>query len=500
MQPQPRHCLALASLCVLSTLILCVTVLTLPHSHTGPWPWEHTNTALVASLALLVVATLALLIKRQQELLRAFERNQILAHEVAFQEHAHETLAARTSDLEIEVARRTEALQEQATRMLKLYQMAYDFVGNVSHEFRTPLTVIKEYVAALEEAVEGADIDPDVQRFFAVIHGRVDDLSLMVDDLIDVTRLESDILRVSRRPCRVEDIVTRAQEMVLAKARKSQITLEFMADPELPDVYCDPEKIGRVIINLVTNAVKFSPPESAIRVWALHDQGDGLVRIGVTDHGPGIPRESRSAIFERFKQVTQENAPSTKGFGLGLHIAKELVGLNFGDINVHSSIGVGSVFSFTVPTWNPSSFLQHYLRHIGYFRQACALVSLVRVEATGGSREGGDELGAFLEDRLRRTDLAFRTGLADWLIMVPMGQAQGLPDLLQRLRDEHEQANHVRPLNPLLPIHLEVLGTWTTADASPDLETAFLAALAHDGDTSPPAPATAASDRLDTRA
>ncbi len=477
--------MALASLCALSTLVLCITVLTLPHRHTGPWPWAHTDIALVAALGFLIVATLALLFRRQRQLYLAFARNQVLAQEVAIQEQAQETLVARASDLEHEVARRTEALQEQATRMLKLYQMAYDFVGNVSHEFRTPLTVIKEYVAALEETIDGVDLDPDVQRFFAVIHGRVDDLSLMVDDLIDVTRLESDILRVSRRPCHVEDIVASAQEMVLAKARKSQITLEFMADPELPDVYCDPEKIGRVIVNLVTNAVKFSPPESVIRVWALHDQGDGLVRIGVTDHGPGIPRQSRAVIFERFKQVTQEGA-STKGFGLGLHIAKELVGLNFGDINVHSSIGIGSVFSFTVPTWNPPSFLQHYLRHIGYFRQACALVSLVRIEATGGgNREAGDDLGSFLEERLRRTDLAFRTGPAEWLVVVPTGQPQGLPDLLQRLRNEHEQMNRVRLLNPLVPIRFAPLGTWAAADASPELETAFLAALAH---YSPPSP------------
>jgi hypothetical protein len=202
--------------------------------------------------------------------------------------------------------------------------------------------------------------------------------------------------------------------------------------------------------------VKFSPPESGIRVWALHDEGDGLVRIGVTDHGPGIPRQSRAVIFERFKQVTQEAAPSAKGFGLGLHIAKELVGLNFGDINVHSSIGVGSVFSFTVPTWNPPSFLQHYLR-IGYFRR--------RARCSGASKPE--------RRRQKRRKLAaraiapHRSGLphrpADWLIII---RGRKVARSAAKLPGQTQAGEPCASSTP--PPSVGSAGTWAAADPSPD--------------------------------
>ena len=499
-----RHWFLLAGVCIASTLGLSLALFAHLHGDgRGRWPWQHTETVLVSALLALVLLLVVSLTRQQRRYFAVSVRNAALEDEVAFREKMHGEFAARNLDLEEQVAQRTAALQAQATQMLKVYHMAYDFVGNVSHEFRTPLTVIKEYVAALEEALEDTELDGETRRFFEVIHARVDDLSLMVDDLIDVTRLESDIVRISRRPCRIEDIAGRVQETVAPKARKCQVAVEFMADEGMPDLFCDPDKIARVLINLVVNALKFSPPGSAVRMWALHDIDEGLARIGVTDHGPGIPRESRDLVFERFKQTAPGEAMPSRGFGLGLHIAKELVGLNLGDMTLHSCLGIGSVFSFSVPTWNPTTLLQHYLQHVPYFRQASAMVSLVRVDAGGGkwrgerqaqrpavqeapaaapapgmeaSRRAGDLLGLFLEERLRRTDLLVRLSPAAWVLVVPTGQEHGLTELIQRLEEEHEKVNLVRRHQPLPALRFRHLGTWSAATRAP-LAAAFVAAL-----------------------
>ena len=500
-----RHWFLLAGICIASTLGLSLALFAQLHGDgRSGWPWQHTETALVSALLLLVLLFVASLTLQQRRFLAISVRNAALEDEVALRERMHGEFAARNQDLEEQVAQRTAALQAQATQMLKLYHMAYDFVGNVSHEFRTPLTVIKEYVAALEEALEGEALDAETRRFFEVLHARVDDLSLMVDDLIDVTRLESDIVRISRCPCRIEAIAARVQETVAPKARKCEVVVEFMADEGLPDLFCDPDKIARVLINLVVNALKFSPPGRVVRMWALHDIDDGLVRIGVTDHGPGIPRESRELVFERFKQTAPAEAMQPKGFGLGLHIAKELVVLNFGDMTLHSSMGIGSVFSFSVPTWNPETLLHHYLQHVAYFRQASATVSLLRVDAEVGplragkparkhpagetraeeprqpgmetSGRAGDLLGLFLEERLCRTDLLVRAGPATWVLVVATGQDHVLADLIQRLEEEHEKVNLVRRHQPLPPLRFRILGTWSAATRAP-LASAFVAAL-----------------------
>ena len=520
-----RHWFLLAGICIASTAGLSLALFAHLHGDGSPgWPWQHTDTALVSALLLLVLLFVTSLTLQQRRFLAISVRNAVLEDEVALRERLHGEFAARNQDLEEQVAQRTAALQAQATQMLKLYRMAYDFVGNVSHEFRTPLTVIKEYVSALEEALEVAQLDAETRRFFEVLHARVDDLSLMVDDLIDVTRLESDIVRISRRPCRIEAIATRVQETVAPKARKCEVVVEFMADEGLPDLFCDPDKIARVLINLVVNALKFSPPGRVVRMWALHDIDDGLVRIGVTDHGPGIPRESRELVFERFKQTAPAEAMQPKGFGLGLHIAKELVALNFGDMTLHSSMGIGSVFSFSVPTWNPETLLHHYLQHVAYFRQASATVSLLRVDASEGPLQAGktapkraagetpadeprkqtetngragDLLGLFLEERLRRTDLLVRAGPATWVMVVATGQDLGLANLIQRLEEEHEKVNLVRRHQPLPSLRFRILGTWSAATRAP-LASAFVAALrrrdaAHSSSRLDPAPASSGS-------
>ncbi len=120
-----------------------------------------------------------------------------------------------------------------------------------------------------------------------------------------------------------------------------------------------------MIVNLAVNAIKFTPEGGTVDIWAKYIAQSGEVTIGVTDTGPGLSAENLSIVFQRFRQVDQGLHSSTKGFGLGLNIAKELVSLNLGKIDVQSEIGVGSTFYFTLPTFAPQILLDRYLERIG---------------------------------------------------------------------------------------------------------------------------------------
>src|SRR5262249_54073804 len=140
---------------------------------------------------------------------------------------------------------------------------------------------------------------------------------------------------------------------------------------------CDPEKIGRVITNLAINAMKFCAEGGRARIWARADDGSDDVVVSVTDNGPGIAPESLQEIFQRFKQLDQNVRASTKGFGLGLNIARELVRLNFGEIEVESSVGMGSTFRFTIPKASARAIVPRWLASVRAARPGSDHVSLV---------------------------------------------------------------------------------------------------------------------------
>ena len=243
-------------------------------------------------------------------------------------------------------------LKKKNRRLAKLNRTVHEFVDNVSHEFRTPLTVIKEYASLVKDGVVGA-VSDEQKQMLTIVEDRADDLNTMVDDMLDVSKLEAGLLRVDRRICQVADIVARVWPARECKAAVRGVQLEFQLDPKLEAVFCDPEKAGRVLTNLVTNAIKFCGQPG--RVWLNCDrEPDGAgVRLSVRDNGHGISPENQRAIFLRFKQLSESIRSSTKGFGLGLNIAKKLVELNLGEITVESEIGRGSTFAFTLPKARP---------------------------------------------------------------------------------------------------------------------------------------------------
>lgn len=369
-----------------------------------------------------------------------------------------------------------ELLKKANIKLSELYKTAHQFVDNVSHEFRTPLAVIKDFASILAEGLAG-EVNEDQQKYLGIIVNRVDDLAVMVDDMLDISKLEAGMLRVARQECNLESIFEDVRTTLERKAEANSAALKIAIDASLPTVYCDAEKIGRVIINLAVNAFKFSDEDGVVFLWARHDRKNAQIRVGVTDNGPGIAPENLQAIFERFKQVGGDVRSSTKGFGLGLNIVKELVHLNFGDIGVESDRGKGSTFAFTIPTFDPPRILKRYLQRIEQFRDGVSFVSLVTARRTADATDAPDEdVEHFLQYQLRRTDLMFKAGDGRWLLGVATSQPQ-LDQLLERLGDAWSDANANRPDAPLPAIEYEPNGTWSIADQASDFIETFDAVL-----------------------
>ena len=195
-------------------------------------------------------------------------------------------------------------LEQKNERLAKLYNLAQQFVENVSHDFRTPLTVIREFTSIVRDGLDGPVTPKQAEHLGKVLH-RTDDLAIMVDDMLDISKLESGLLGVWRRPCRAAELIETVQGLIKARADSKAIVLKTTVDADLPQVFCDDEKARRVLINLAVNAIKFTPEGGAVEIWAHGSRENEEVTVGVSDTGPGLSLENRTAIFDRFRQVDQ---------------------------------------------------------------------------------------------------------------------------------------------------------------------------------------------------
>lgn len=354
-------------------------------------------------------------------------------------------------------------LRRKNEKLAALYRTAHHFVDDLSHEFRTPLTVIKEYASILQDGLAG-EVNEEQESFLEIIINRVQDLSIMVNDMLDMSRLEAGLIGVSRSANRVDEILAHVVPDFERKSEATGCALRLDVQADLPAVYCDFEKVGRVVVNLMVNAFKYAGEGREIAIWARHDPSKPVVVVGVTDKGPGIPSSELETIFARFKQLEGEIRSSTKGFGLGLSIVKELVHLNFGEIWVASELGEGSTFSFSIPTFDPGAIMVRYLSRVEYLRNGSSHVSLVHLtiadEADAISLETVEQV---LLPNVRRSDLLFRRSPNSWLLVAAANNLE-LDPLLHRLVEVWERENRNRPGRALPHLTTEIKGAWKVSE------------------------------------
>lgn len=219
-----------------------------------------------------------------------------------------------------------------------------DFVANVSHELRTPVAVLKALVETLQD---GALDDPEVApEFIARMHVEVDRLAQLIEELLELSRIESGQVALRLRSADLGAVVTQAAERLRPQAERQGVALQVVAPSGLPAVAIDPDRIQQVVLNLVHNAVKFTPPGGQVTVATAGD-ADALT-VTVADTGAGIPPEALPRLFERFYKT--DRARSGGGTGLGLAIVKHLVQVHGGEVAAASpGEGRGATFSFTIP-------------------------------------------------------------------------------------------------------------------------------------------------------
>jgi signal transduction histidine kinase len=218
-----------------------------------------------------------------------------------------------------------------------------NFVAHVSHELRTPLTSIR---GALALVLDGdPSLDADSRELLTAGYRNANRLLALVNDLLDLERVGSGELSVEKRECDLSGVLERAAETVKSIAADAGVILEMA--PVAVQLRADPERLTQVVINLIANAVRFSPRGGKVTVAI--EPFDGHVCITVDDHGPGVPLEFRDAIFEPFKQVTGSAAHKKGGTGLGLTISQAIVKAHAGKLTVSDAPGGGARFTVELP-------------------------------------------------------------------------------------------------------------------------------------------------------
>ena len=222
------------------------------------------------------------------------------------------------------------------------------FVANVSHEFRTPLNMIVGLVDMILEtpSLYGEELPAPLLKDLEIVGRNCEHLSSMINDVLDLSRIESGRPALHRENVRLQEVVEQALAVVRPLTEKRGLALQAVVPDDLPEVYCDRTRIRQVILNLVSNAARFTE-RGGITVQATSE--DGSVLVSVTDSGPGISPEDAKRIFEPFYQGSSLVRRQSNGTGLGLSISKQFVELHGGKMWLESQLGAGSTFSFRLP-------------------------------------------------------------------------------------------------------------------------------------------------------
>lgn len=257
-----------------------------------------------------------------------------------------------TEGLEAKVHERTLELQVANDKLKELDRVRTRFVSTASHELRTPLTSIKVYVDNLLDGVEGAMTSAQ-QQVLRRVEDNLARLRQLVEDLLDLSRIESGATRLTLAPLSLLDLLRRTTDSLVPIASQKQIAFSLDVPADLPVLTADSAKLKQVLTNLLDNAVKFSPVGESVRITAGR-AGEGSLLIQIADAGCGIPPEDLEYVFLPFFRSPRASELHP-GAGLGLSIAHQLVQLHGGTLTAASTVGHGSTFSLTLPLQPPTA-------------------------------------------------------------------------------------------------------------------------------------------------
>lgn len=248
---------------------------------------------------------------------------------------------------EEEIKRKQERIEKQNIQLKKLDKIKSEFLNITSHELRTPMSAIKGYAQMMLKEVLGPTTDEQKKALNVVIRN-INRLDNLIRDILDVSRLESGTMRFLPEKVDIKEMISDVVETMQSFAETKKIQIKTEIQENLPNLFVDPERIKQVIINIVNNAIKFSPHNSIIIIRVKRDKKDKVL-FEIQDFGKGIPKNKQKKIFETFYQVDSGIDRKFGGAGLGLAISRGIILSHGGKIWVNSKLGEGSTFKFTLP-------------------------------------------------------------------------------------------------------------------------------------------------------
>jgi two-component system sensor histidine kinase VicK len=269
-----------------------------------------------------------------------------ISQEITLRRPVYRALRAQFAPLRNEDGRLagTVVVFQDITDQERLESLRKEFVANVSHELRTPLTTIKSYVETLlDGAMEDRDLRP---HFLEVVDEETDRMVRLVNNLLDLSTLDYEGANLEMKPFSLAGAIRDAVEALAVQSKKRGMAVSIEAPPGPLTALGDRERIQQVVMNLISNAIKFTPEGGDVRISIL--QADGWYRVSVKDNGIGIPKEEIPRIFDRFYRVDKARSRQLGGTGLGLSIARQIVEAHGGQVEIKSEMGEGTIVTFTL--------------------------------------------------------------------------------------------------------------------------------------------------------
>lgn len=240
------------------------------------------------------------------------------------------------------------AVIQDVTEQHRLDKARREFVANVSHELRTPLTTVKSYAETLMDITEGGNGDPEIYTsFLKIINGETDRMTRLVKDLLLLSRLDYSLKDMPKEDFDISEMIKSLVEKLSITVKEKKQVLEYEPTNTLPIYNGSPDRIEQVLINIITNAIKYTPQGGHIRITTMYMYNS--ITIKVIDDGIGIPKENLKHIFERFYRVDKARSREMGGTGLGLAIAKEIIEAHNGTIEIKSKSGRGTEVIINLP-------------------------------------------------------------------------------------------------------------------------------------------------------
>jgi signal transduction histidine kinase len=250
----------------------------------------------------------------------------------------------REFDLRWELDKNRRAMEESNRKLMELDQIKSRFFANISHELRTPLTLL---IAPLENLLRRFDLDADTKNLLATMHSNGMRLLKLINDLLDLVRLESGRIEIKPEPFEVSDFIKGLASAARQVADDKHLQLETQTDPALGVVLADRDKLEKIVLNLVFNALKFTPAGGRVELRA--EKRDSEMFVTVTDTGVGISEKNLPKVFDRFWQADGSSKRKFQGVGIGLALVKELAEAQGGRVAVQSQEGKGTTFTVCLP-------------------------------------------------------------------------------------------------------------------------------------------------------